>query len=946
MSRLPTGTVTFLFTDIEGSTRLWETHPDAMHSALTRHDALLRFAAEQNHGCIVKTTGDGIHAVFATAPQALRAALDAQCALRAEPESLTGPLRVRMGLHTGSAELRDGDYYGSVLNRAARLMAAGHGGQVLLSGVTQELVRDHLPDGARLRDLGIHPLKDLGRPEQIFQLLHPALPADFPPLRSLQNPALLNNLPQQPTSFIGREMQVAEVKALLAKTRLLTLTGAGGAGKTRLSLQAAADLLDGDGDGVWLAELAPLSDPALVPQAVADVLGIKEQAGQPMARTVVDTLKTRRLLLILDNCEHLVDACASLAAGLLRSCPGVHILASSREPLHVAGEQTYRVPSLALPDLSKPQTIAALSEVEAVRLFAERAQAVQPAFLLSDANARVVAQVCVRLDGIPLAIELAATRVRSLSVEEINARLDHRFRLLSGGGRTVLPRQQTLRALIDWSYDLLTDLEKTTLRRLSVFAGGWTLPAAEGVCSGGDIDASDVLDLLTGLVDKSLVVYGEQAEGAGDRYRLLETIRQYAHERLEENKEAEAVCSRASAWFLGFAEEAELHAKGPEQKAWLDRLDTEHDNLRASLSWFQQEAEGVESGLRLAGALWHFWWIRGHYSEGRLRSGRALARREETKPEGAEPEGTEPERVSEKRIAIAAAKALGGAAHLASEQGDSSAARVMYEESVTIQRQTGDYSTIGWALTGLGRMALIEGDLARARALCEEGMAFRRQAEDLWGIAHSLICLGFLTISEGGLAGAEALFREALTLQRQIGERIGGGWAVTGLAGVALCQKNYAQAQTLYSEGLLTFRQQGDQRGVAFALKALAAVAVCQGDFPGAQAPFCESLLISRRLGDPRSIAENLEGLADVACRHQPGRAVRLAAAAFSVRENAGLRRPPAVAEKMDALMASACEALGESAFSAAWAAGRAMNRDEAIEYALAAPENAAGGTE
>ena len=468
----PTGTVTFLFTDIEGSTKLWEQHPDAMRSAHARHDTLLRSAVQQHHGHIVKTTGDGVHAAFATAPEALAAVLTAQRALRDEPWDPQAPISVRMGLHTGIAERRDGDYYGSALNRAARLMAAGHGGQTLLSAATQELVRDHLPDEAGLRDLGEHRLKDLGRSEQVFQLQHPSLPADFPPLRSLDNPALPNNLPQQVTSFIGRETQVAEVKARLNKTRLLTLTGAGGSGKTRLSLQVAADLLTGDGDGVWLVELAALTDPALVPQAVADVLGVKEQVGQPIQRTLVEWLKTKRLLLVLDNCEHLVGACASLAADLLRACPDVHLLASSREALNVAGEQTYRVPSLSLPDPKQAQTGEGLSQFEAVRLFIERAQAVQPSFAVTSGNAPAVAQVCWRLDGIPLALELAAARVRSLSVDEINTRLDQRFRLLTGGSRTALPRQQTLRALIDWSYDLLTEREKALLCRLAVFAGG------------------------------------------------------------------------------------------------------------------------------------------------------------------------------------------------------------------------------------------------------------------------------------------------------------------------------------------------------------------------------------------------------------------------------------------------------------------------------------------
>ena len=479
----PSGTVTFLFSDIEGSTALWEQSADSMRPALARHDSLLRQAIEAGGGYVFKTLGDAFCAAFATAPEALAAALSAQIALAGEGWELPTPLLVRMALHTGSAEERDADYFGPPLNRVARLMAAGHGGQVLLSEVTQALVRDALPRDVTLGDLDLHRLKDLGRPERVFQLEHPALPADFPPLRSLDNPALPNNLPQQVTSFIGREKQLAEVKALLDRTRLLTLTGSGGSGKTRLSVQAAADVLDQYEGGVWLVELAALADAALVPQSVADVLGVKEQAGGTARQGLLDWLRPKRLLLILDNCEHLVTACAVLAAEILRLCPRVRLLASSREPLGVVGEQVYRVPSLSLPDPKQPQTVESLSQFEAVRLFIERAQAVQYSFSVTDANAPAVAQICWRLDGIPLALELAAARVRALPVEEINTRLDHRFRLLTGGSRTALPRQQTLRALIDWSYDLLNEEEQTLLARLSVFAGGWTLEAAGGVCA-------------------------------------------------------------------------------------------------------------------------------------------------------------------------------------------------------------------------------------------------------------------------------------------------------------------------------------------------------------------------------------------------------------------------------------------------------------------------------
>lgn len=482
-SALPTGTVTFLFTDIEGSTTHWDRYEDAMRPALRRHDAILREALATHNGFNFKNIGDAFCAVFATAPDALQAALQAQRILTAEPWQGVGPngIRVRMALHTGAAEMRDNDYFGPPLNRVARLLSIGHGGQVLLSQPVFELVRDHLPVGAELRDMELHRLKDLGRPEHVYQLLTSDLPSDFPALKSLEY--WPNNLPQQTTSFIGREKEVGEIKSLLGKTRLLTLTGAGGAGKTRLGLQVAADLLESEENGVFLAEFAPLSDPTLVGQTVAQALDVREEANRPITQTLTDFLKPKKLLLLFDNCEHVLNDAARLADALLRACPGVRILASSREGLNILGEMTYRVPSLSLPDPKKPQTVESLTQYEAVRLFIERAQAAQPSFAVTNQNAPAVAQLCHRLDGIPFAIELAAARVRALSVEQISARLDDRFRLLTGGSRTALPRQQTLRAMIDWSYDLLSDDEKTLLRRLSVFAGGWTLEAAEAVCA-------------------------------------------------------------------------------------------------------------------------------------------------------------------------------------------------------------------------------------------------------------------------------------------------------------------------------------------------------------------------------------------------------------------------------------------------------------------------------
>jgi predicted ATPase/class 3 adenylate cyclase len=515
----PTGTVTFLFTDIEGSTRIWEAHPDAMQVALAHHDAMVRKSIVAENGYVFKTVGDAFCAAFARGPEAVAAALRVQRALAAGPWPAATPIKVRIALHTGAVEARDQDYFGPPLNRVARLLATGYGGQTLLSQATYELCRDALPAGVSLRDLGAHRLKDLARPEQVYELAYPGYRDDFPPIKSLSTHP--NNLPQQLTSFIGREKAIADVETLLRKARLVTLTGAGGSGKTRLSLQVAAEALAQFPDGAWFVELAPFSEPALVPQAVAAVLGIAEEGGRPISHTLAENLRSKRLLLLLDNCEHLRDACAVLADNLLRQCPDVRILASSREALGIAGEQTYRVPSMSLPDRTQAhvQTAQSLSTYEAVRLFIDRAVLLRPDFAVTNRNAPALASLCCHLDGIPLAIELAAARVRALSVEEIDGKLDERFRLLTGGSRTALPRHQTLRALIDWSYDLLRAPEQLLLQRLSVFTGGCTLAAAEQVCTGGEVANGDVLDLLTSVADKSLVLadYGD----GHSRYGML-----------------------------------------------------------------------------------------------------------------------------------------------------------------------------------------------------------------------------------------------------------------------------------------------------------------------------------------------------------------------------------------------------------------------------------------
>jgi predicted ATPase/class 3 adenylate cyclase len=594
VGQLPTGTVTFLFTDLEGSTRLWEEHPEAMKPALARHDEILREAIAAHDGHIVKTRGDGVHAVFADAHAAVEAAAGAQLALKAEPWTDTGALRVRMGIHSGPAEQRAGDYYGTALNRAARLMSVAHGGQVVVSLATEELLRDAAVD-VDFVDLGEHRLPDLSQPERVFQLRAAGLDTEFPPLRSLD--AFRANLPAQATSFIGRESEIAALRHALDSSRLVTITGTGGVGKTRLAIHLAADLLPDMPDGAWLCELAGATDGDSLQQIVAAALGVSPRADVDLGDAIGEFLRPRELVLVLDNCEHLVDAAAALAGTVMRRCPRVRILATSREGLGIAGEQVWPLRSLSVDG-------AGDASGDAVQLFAERARAVRPSFTLDDANASAVTELCRRLDGMPLPIELAAARVVSMTPREIVAKLDERFRLLTGGRRSAVERQQTLRATVDWSYSLLDERDRLVFDRLGVFVGGFDADAATAVASRDGIEEWDVLDALADLAGKSLVV-SEDTPAGTTRYDMLETLRHYARERLDESGDADNARRRHADHYARFAEEAAEALRGSHELEWRARLRTELDNLRSAVSWSLDslEREDGEFALRIIAGL-------------------------------------------------------------------------------------------------------------------------------------------------------------------------------------------------------------------------------------------------------------------------------------------------------------------------------------------------------
>jgi predicted ATPase/class 3 adenylate cyclase len=593
VAELPTGTVTFLFTDLEGSTRLWEEHPEAMRTALARHDFILRDAVEANGGHVVKTTGDGVHAVFETAEDAIAAAIAGEVGLGVEGWGAPGSLKVRAGLHTGRAEVREGDYFGPALNRAARLMTAAHGGQVLVSHATEELVRDSLPEGVALVDLGEHRLRDLSRPERVFQVCAPGLETEFAPLCSLD--AYPGNLPIQLTSFVGRETELAAIASTLEGSRLVTITGVGGVGKTRLALQAAADVLPRFADGAWVCELAAAGDPETMIQVVAATLGVSPRAGMSLAGSVREYLSAKELLVVLDNCEHLLGEAARFAESVLRECAGVRILATSREGLAVAGEQLVALPSLGLPAGSD---LDAVASSEAVRLFVDRAASARSGFVLDPANVVAVSDICRRLDGIPLAIELAAARVVGMRPAEIAERLDERFRLLTGGRRTAVERHQTLRATVEWSYSLLDPLERLAFDRLGIFAGSFDTAAAEVVVSGEGLEGWDVVEALASLVAKSMLVDEEGADGRS-RYTVLETLRAYARERLEAIGQADAWRRRHAEHYANLAERLGLGLRGPDQLEAQTAIRAELDNLRAAVTWALDATSDLDAELAI-----------------------------------------------------------------------------------------------------------------------------------------------------------------------------------------------------------------------------------------------------------------------------------------------------------------------------------------------------------
>jgi predicted ATPase/class 3 adenylate cyclase len=918
---LPTGTVTFLFTDVEGSTRAWERQPDAVRLALARHDAIIEHVVAQHGGVVVRPRGEGDSrfVVFSRASDAVTGACAIQRALFHEPWPTAEPLRVRLALHTGEADLRDGDYYGSAVNRCARLRGIARGGQLLLSGVTADLVRDALPTDTRLRDLGLHRLRDLDTPERVWQLTHPDLQADFPPLDSLD--VRHTNLPIQLTSFVGRQRELAEIKRHVAASRLVTLTGVGGAGKTRLAFQVAADLVGEYPDGSWVVELASLQDAALVARAVAAALGIREQPGVALDTVIADVLHARQLLLVLDNCEHLVEVAAQLVDALLRRCPALHILATSREKLGVGGEVVWIVPPLGLPDLAVFPSADKLIESEAVRLFVERCEAIQPEFALTAQNARGVLDVCLGVDGNPLALELAAARVRVLGVEQIAARLTDQLKLLTGGSRTAERRQQTLRAAVEWSYELLSDEERLLFNRTSVFAGGFSLEAVQEICAGDGVDPADTLDLVQQLVDKSLVVTARVADGGVGRFRVLEILRQYGQEQLRASGAFDSISARHAAFFAGLVEELGADCHGPGRTEYMHRLEQEHDNIRRALQWVVEQQDSAVA-LRFARMEW-FWMERDLWSEGRAWAERILGL------------SIEPEDVKARAELLLLS---GEAAWLV---GDMEVAYRQAEQALALSRQSADRQLEGAATGFLGLLLWIKGQLADAWPLIEKALALSQQAGDRWTQSRMLEQLGIMRLQEHDNVTAKMHIQESVRLAREFNDAYSLCIALNFLGDVAAIQGATDEAEAAYTESLDISDALGHPTPGTTALHSLGFLAVSRGDFARAGSLFVDCLARVRRRGGKRGVAECLIGFAGIArAGSQDQLAVELLGAAEATLESIGASVWTTYRPFYDREVAAGTARLGEAEFNRNWAIGRALPLERAIALAYAVADS------
>lgn len=916
--------LTFLFTDLENSTPLWEQFPDEMQQASARHDVLMRAIIEQHGGRVVKTTGDGFHAVFEAPSMGVAAALVGQHAITAEPwPASTGALKIRMGLHTGESQERDGDYYGADVNLAARVMGIGYGGQILLSEITATLVKKHMPSECTLADLGEHRLKGITAPERIFQLCHPDLVAEFPPLKSLA--IFKHNLHRRLSTFIGREKELADVKRLLKDTQLLTLLGPGGTGKTRLMLQVAEEVIENYPDGVWLVELAPLTDPDLIPERVAAALNVQEQPGRKLFDTLADYLRRKELLLLLDNVEHIVRECAAFTEHLLEHCPKLTILATGREALLIDGETTIQIPSLSLPAASQNLIdLASLAQCEAVQLFMERARSVRPDFALTEQNAAIVAEVVRRLDGIPLALELAAARLRMLTIEMINERLNDRFRLLTGGRRTALPRQQTLQALIDWSWQLLDENERILLRRLSVFSGGWNLEAAEEICGFDPLDGLDVFDDMNQLINKSLVTV-DYLDGE-PRYGMLESIRQFARDRLFETGEGETLRDRHADYFVTFSVKAEYHLIRASMIPWVNRILLEMDNLRTVLTWTVEDRP--ELALRITSALLYNWahWI--HPSEAQswletaIESTRSLLANEPTE--------TLIQDVIKANIGLGLVRTLFG---------DNKASVTAFDEGITLARENDELELMTFGIGWKSNLVFL--DQYEVLPAWEQELDRALEISEQHGFEGSQLLLNmvkfYLHINRQELPMAQPHFQKVLDLAGQYNNPRVNANILQIQARIAAIQGNTEAARALFLKSIDEFTAINDRRNVLQSKSELAHLYRRTGKNQQALALYRETIKRWQDEGSLPALAHQLECFGYIAIGQDNMRtAAWLLGRARATREELGaLSNDPVEIGEWQQAMTELAAAMGEAERDRAIANGARISLDEAVALAL-----------
>ena len=944
----PTGVVTFLFSDVEGSTKLAQTHPQTMPDALAVHHGLMKQAIDKHCGFIFKTVGDSFCCAFGSPADAVKAAVDAQKAI-SSAEWKDAVIKVRMGIHCGEAVWNGNDYTGYVtLARTQRIMSSACGEQIVTSGIVYSDAADFLPSSVSFRDLGERRLKDLNQPVRLYQVCAEGLRDEFPPLNTLD--ARPNNLPFQLSRFVGREKEKEDIKDLLKTYPLLTLVGAGGTGKTRLALQAAAEVIDEFEGGIWFVELATVSEPEYVIPEIMSVLGLSPDGKSAPADILKNYLREKEILIILDNCEHVINETAGISQQLLSSCPKLKILASSREALKIGGERTYHLPSMSLPDVRRSYDSESLSQFESVQLFIDRSLGVNPKFEITNENIPAVAQLCNDLDGIPLAIELAAARMNVLSVEKILERLSDRFKLLTGGKRTSLPRQQTLKALIDWSYGLLSEDEKLLFGRLSVFQGGWKLEAAEAVCSLGPVDEFEILDLMSNLIDKSLIKSSDSESEM--RYSMLETIRQYSKSVLAGSPEEKVIRQRHFEYFSRQVSESEEMLTGSGQRECLQMIDADYENIREALRWAIEE-DPVE-GLRMAVTLGKYWELRGFFSEGYAYLKKGLSGIEETEPllkaralylagflltylaSHHEAEGYLQDALStfrslnEKKGEVPCLVMLGNVKLV---DGNLETMEELTKEGLNKARQLGDKLLIALCLRYLAAGRMYQGNYEESAEMSEECLAIYREFGDGIQIAKIINNIGAIEYLAANYDKAIETWKECLGLRRELGDRHGIAMSLTNLGSAYSMTKDYDTAERYLHQSIELFKELGDRRIYVNPLNTLGLIANDRGDYLRALRIYGESINIANEIGEKYYLMKAIEGLSNSYIgleEYETG--CKFSALYINQMTNLNINVTKQELTRIEEIKDALKSALEKSLYDRLWEEGRALTVEEAVQ--------------